>query len=244
MGIGTEKRTPLAVLLAVMLTLVLASCDEGVDSMVLRLLRSEDEPVAYEDASDSTIEELEADVAAFRETVEAHSRAMRDLRRAHRALGMRYLEAGMYGAALEQFEAAADIEPGNATIFYYAGIAAGNFAAGALDDEERMARLERAERAYLRALELRPRYPSAAYGLAILYAYELDELSDARNYIDKVLEWRTQDVRARAVSAHIYTAQGRINEALGEYDRIIEEASDEEFREQAMSMRRQLEEGQ
>ncbi len=242
MGIGTIKRTSLAVLLGVTTALMLVSCDEGVDSMVLRLLRTEDEPIEYDDASDSTIEELEADVAAFRETVDKHFRAMRDLRGAYRALGMRYLEAGMYGAAYEQFEAAADIDSGNATIFYYAGIAAGNHARGALDDEERQARLERAERAYLRALDLRSRYPSAAYGLAVLYAYELERPSDARPYIDKVLEWRTRDVRARAVSAYIYASQGRINEALQEYDRVIEEADDEEFRDEALRMRRQLEE--
>ena len=148
----------------------------------------------------------------------------------------------MYGAALEQFEAAADIDSCNATIYYYAGVAAGNHAGGALDEDERMERLDRAERAYLRALELRSRYPSAAYGLAILYAYELEQFSDAREYIDKVFEWRTQDLRARAVSAYIYASQGRTNEALREYDRIIENTSDDEFREEAIRMRRQLEE--
>ena len=244
MGIGDRGHISRVILLGVLMPVVLASCDDGVDPMVQRLLRTEDPPEEYDDASDSTIEELEAEVAAFRETVDGHFRAMRNLRSAHRALGMRYLEENIYGAAFEQFEAAAEIDSGNATIYYYAGVASGNHAGGALDEEERSARLQQAERAYLRALELRSRYPSAAYGLAILYAYEMDRPAEARTYIDKVIDWRAQDLRARAVSAYIHATQGRINEALREYDRVIEESDDEELREEAMRMRRELEERQ
>lgn len=244
MGIGKRKRISRVVLLGALFPVALASCNERVDSMLLRLLRTEDPPEEYDEASEATIEELEEDVAALRETVDDHFEAMRDLRSAHRALGMRYLEEEMYGAAVEQFEAAAEIDSGNATIYYYTGVAAGNHAGGALDEEERSARLEQAERAYLRALELRSRYPAAAYGLAILYAYELDRPDEARTYVDRVLDWRGQDSRARAVSAYIYAAQGRIDEALREYDRVIEETDDEEFREEAMRMRRELEERQ
>lgn len=230
-------------LMSVLVAFVLSSCDSRVDSMLSRLLQTEDEPTDVDEASEHTIEELEADVAEYRDAVNERFSAARNLASAHRMLGMRYLESDMYGPALDQFQNAADIQGGNATLFYYAGVSAANHAKSALEEDEREQRYETAERAYLRALELRDRYPSAAYGLAVLYAYELDRPEEAREYIDKVLDWRTQDVRALAVSGYVYSQLGRVDEAIREYDAVIEHADDEDLREQARNMRQQLMEG-
>jgi len=229
--------------MGVLAVVALSSCDNRVDTMLSRLLQTEDEPVSVDNASETTLSELEADVAEYRDAVNERFSAARNLASAHRMLGMRYLESDMYGPALEQFQKAADIQGGNATLFYYAGVSAANHAQSAMDDEERQERYEIAERAYLRALELRDRYPDAAYGLAVLYAYELDRPEEAREYIDKVLEWRTRDIRAIAISAYVYSQLGRIDEAIREYDRVIEHAEDESMRERARSMQQQLREG-
>lgn len=223
--------------------LIATGCDSRPDAMLSRLLRTEDPPVSAEEAPSGTIEELEEDIRTYQDEVNARFRSSRNLASAHRMLAMRYLESGMYGPALEHFQSAADILSGNATIYYYAGVAAANLARGTLEPELATERYEIAERAYLRALELRDRYPSAAYGLAILYAYELDRPEAARQQIDRVLEWRSRDPRARAVSAYVYAALGRVDEAIAEYDSVIDLSDDESFRNEAREMQQQLRQG-
>lgn len=208
--------------------------------MLSRLLRTEPDP----DRAPTTgrIEELEADVKRYRDEVEQRFRAGRNLASAHRMLGMRYLEGGMAGQALEQFRNAIDLQPENPTLYYYAGVAAGRFAGAALEPEIRQERLEMAERAYRRALDLRPDYTSASYGLAILYAYELERFEEAREHIDAVLEARSADDRAFAVSAYVYAGLDRIDEAIREYDRVIEHSASESFRREARELQRRLRE--
>ena len=233
-------RAARAVLLPAVLFVFVACRGEGEDPMLSRLRRTEPDPATG--PTSERIEELESDVERYREEVEQRFRATRNLVSAHRMLGMRYLEAGMDGQALEQFRKAIDLQPDNSTLYYYAGVAAGRYAGAALEEEIREERLEMAERAYSRALELRPNYTSASYGLAILYAYELERFEEARKHIDVVLDAWPADDRAFAVSAYVYAGLHRIDEAIREYDRVIEHTTSESFRREARELQRRLRE--
>ncbi len=231
-------RAACALVLPLVLFALAACRGDGEDPMLSRLRRTEPDPEAT--PTSERIEELESDVARYRDEVEQRFRDTRNLVSAHRMLGMRYLEAGMYGPALDQFREAIDLQSDNPTLYYYAGVAAGHYAGGALEPETSEERLEIAERSYLRALELRPDYTRASYGLAILYAYELERFEEAREQIDAVLDAWPKDDRALAVSAYVYAGLDRIDEAIREYDRVIEHTTSESFRREAGEMQQRL----
>lgn len=239
MGKHTQRNTR-ALLLLVVAALLLAACSPERDGAVDRLLMTEPDPVDRDDADPERIRELERDVERYREQVEEALRAVGESANAHRLLGMRFLDQQMYGPALEQFTQAVDIQSENPTLFYYVGIAAGLHAQAATDRVEQETRFQQAERAYLRALELRPRYAAAAYALSVLLAYELDRPQDALEYADIAIDVRPQNDRAHAVRAYALSALGRVEEAIRAYDLVIENATDEQTRSTARSLQQEL----
>ncbi len=236
-----SKRRPLEVLCtACVLVFLVSACSPERDGAVDRLLMTEADPLTRSEADNSLIRELQRDVDQYREEVESALRAMGNLANAHRLLGMRFLDQRMYGPALEQFVAAADIQSENPTIFYYIGVAAGLHAQAATETREREIRLEQAERAYRRALELRPRNAPAAFGLAVLLAYELDRPEEALDYINRAIEIQQRNDRAHAVRAYVLTVLGRIEDAIRAYDQVIEHATDTETRNTARGLQQEL----
>ena len=83
----------------------------------------------------------------------------------------------MYGQALEAFQSALQYYPDNQNLYYYVGICAGYMSHTALDYnatgsmEKKYNYLKLAETAYLRAIEIEPRYSRALYALSVLYLY-------------------------------------------------------------------------
>ncbi|MFP4509596.1 MAG: hypothetical protein ACLFNQ_05650 [Spirochaetaceae bacterium] len=235
----TERSTK-ALLCLVITSFLLAACSPERDGAVDRLLATEPDPVERSEADPERIRELERDVERYREEVEEALRAVGESANAHRLLGMRFLDQRMFGPALEQFSLAVDIQSENPTLFYYVGIAAGLHAQAATDRVEQEARFEQAERAYMRALELRPRYAAAAYALSVLLAYELDRPEDALEYADIAVDIRSQNDRAHAVRAYALSALGRVEEAIRAYDLVIETADDEQTRSTARALQEEL----
>ena len=106
-------------------------------------------------------------------------------------LATRYLDAKMYGEALKTFQTAIQYYPANQNLFYYVGVCAGYMAKASLDfnasggtSAEKFNYLKLAESAYLRAIELEPRYVRSLYGLGVLYVFELDQCEKAIPYLE------------------------------------------------------------
>ena len=158
----------------------------------------------------STIEE-------YKEAIEKYDARIADLQLSesqvgiwYKILGTRYLDKKMYGQALEAFQSALQYYPDNQNLYYYVGICAGYMSHTALDYnatgsmEKKYNYLKLAETAYLRAIEIEPRYSRALYALSVLYVYELDEPAKAIPYLQKVLDIEKKHTDAMFVLARAY----------------------------------------
>ena len=92
-------------------------------------------------------------------------------------------------------------------------------AAGSLAERSRYYAL--AESAYLRAIELEPRYVRALYGLSVLYVFELNKPEEAIRHLDVVLDTEKKNVDAMFILARAYFMTGKAEEAVSLYDTIL-----------------------
>ena len=175
----------------------------------------------------STIEE-------YKEAIEKYDARIADLQLSesqvgiwYKILGTRYLDKKMYGQALEAFQSALQYYPDNQNLYYYVGICAGYMSHTALDYnatgnmEQKYNYLKLAETAYLRAIEIEPRYSRALYALSVLYVYELDEPAKAIPYLQKVLDIEKKHTDAMFVLARAYYSSLEFDKAVEMYDKII-----------------------
>lgn len=175
----------------------------------------------------STIEE-------YKEAIEKYDARIADLQLSesqvgiwYKILGTRYLDKKMYGQALEAFQSALQYYPDNQNLYYYVGICAGYMSHTALDYnatgnmEKKYNYLKLAEIAYLRAIEIEPRYSRALYALSVLYVYELDEPTKAIPYLQKVLDIEKKHTDAMFVLARAYYSSLEFDKAIDMYDKII-----------------------
>ncbi len=147
----------------------------------------------------------------------------------YKILGTRYLDEAMYRKAYEAFRKALMYYPDNANLYYYIAICAGYIAnseldfeaTGAIEVAERANYLSLSESAYLRALEIDPKYYRAMYGIGVLYVFELDQPNDAIPYLERFLETQKRDSDAMFVLARAYYQTYQFDKAVVLYDQII-----------------------
>ncbi len=187
------------------------------------------------------IEELKRSIEGNRAEVEAKVKAAQDLGVQSKMLALAYLDRGMYGLALEALDSAIAVYPENPILFYYAGASAGRMAKAEVADPARVTVLfSRAEASYRRAISLDPGYVNALYGLAVLYAFELDRPADAVPLLDTVLTKEKKNLDAMFLLARVDYTLGRLDAALAEYDRILASSPSEPLKKQAEANRDQV----
>jgi tetratricopeptide (TPR) repeat protein len=152
-------------------------------------------------------------------------------------LGTRFSEKGMHVEALKAFQQAMKYNTEEAVLYYLTGVSAGFAGKYALDFEENAGEAARyfelSEEAYIRAIELDERYTLALYGLAVLYAYELNRPLEAIPRIERYMELDSGDVNAMLILARCYYMSGQYRRALDQYDMIISTAKDPRRRSEA-----------
>lgn len=147
----------------------------------------------------------------------------------YKLLGTRYLDERMYRKAYDAFRQAILYYPDNAHLYYYIAICAGYIANSELDFDakgdietaERANYLKFSESAYLRALEIDPKYYRAMYGIGVLYVFELDRPADAIPYLERFLDIQKRDSDAMFVLARAYYQTYQFDKAVVLYDQII-----------------------
>lgn len=163
----------------------------------------------------------------------------------YKMLAVRCLDAKppMYGEALKYFQKAIQIYPDNQNLYYYVGLCAGYMAKASLDygatgasvTTEKYNYLKLSESAYLRAIELEPKYGRALYGLGVLYVFELDQSEKAVPYLEKLLSFDTRNFDAMFVLARAYYVQGDYDKAASLYDRIASQSKSEQKKQEALA---------
>lgn len=161
-------------------------------------------------------------------------------------LGSRYLDQKMYGEALKCYQKAAEYYPENQNLYYYIGVCAGYMSHEALDydasgnTQKKLAYLKLAESAYLRAVDIEPRYVRALYGLGVLYVFELDQSDKAIPYLEKLLTIDTGHTDAKFVLANAYYRTGSMQKAADMYDNIIKTTKDKDKKTAAEANKKQV----
>lgn len=164
----------------------------------------------------------------------------------YKILGTRYLDEQMYYEAYAAFDKARLSYPSNANIYYWMGVCAGFMSNsvleydinGRLDSEKRTQKqnyLRLSEQAYIRALELNPKYYRAMYGIGVLYVFQLKEHEKAIPYLEKFLESQTKDTNGMFVLANAYAVTGQLDKAISLYDKIIKINPNKEKTSEAVS---------
>ena len=93
--------------------------------------------------------------------------------------------------------------------------------------------LKLAESAYLRAIELEPRYVRSLYGLGVLYVFELDQCEKAIPYLETALSVETKNTDIMFVLARAYYVEGQYDNAVSLYDKIISVTKSEQKKKSA-----------
>lgn len=187
----------------------------------------------------TTIDELEEAIGKYQKRVADMQLADTQIGIWYKILGTRYLDNKMYGKALECFQAALQYHPENQNLYYYVGVCASYMSHAALDfeargtSEKKKHYLELAETAFLRAIEIEPRYGRALYSLGVLYVYELDECDKAIPYLEKLLTIEKRHTDGMMVLARAYFVNYEYDKAVEMYDKIIETSKSSEKREAA-----------
>ncbi|MBR0033039.1 MAG: tetratricopeptide repeat protein [Treponema sp.] len=151
----------------------------------------------------------------------------------YKMLAVRYLDAKMYGEAMKNFQIALQYYPANQNLYYYVGICAGYMSHAALDysatgsNPERSNYLKLAESAYLRAIEIEPRYARALYAIGVLYVMELDECEKAVPYLETLLTIEKRNFDGMFVLARAYYVIGEYDKAAALYDNIAANTKDQ-----------------
>jgi tetratricopeptide (TPR) repeat protein len=200
----------------------LAGC--GANSKYLRRIQQFEEGVQ----NPSTVEELKDAIRKYQSRVEDVINAETQVGQWYRILAVRYIENEMYDKALETLEQAISYYPANHNLYYYVGVSAGYMAKASLDFQAQGTTSERdryfalAESAYLRSVELNPRFTRGLYGLAILYVYELDRPEAAIPLLVQALDADAGNTEIMFVLATAYYLTGAYEESVAVYDKIIQ----------------------
>lgn len=222
----------IALLLAV--AALLGSCKGGEDLKKLFDL----EERSMKDAPPATIEDLKKGISEYAKEAERTVGASEHIGSYWRLLSVRYMEKRMYIEAYEAAKEALRYYPDNPSIYYTIGLglsyqAKADSVSGPASVAARREHLLSAETAYLRALELNPRYTRALYALAVLYVFEMDRPEDAGPYLTRLLDIDTHNVDAMFLLARVRYVEGRFEDAANLYDAIVEVTRVPEKRKQA-----------
>lgn len=227
------KRKILGILIAVLL---LSGCSKSSKS-VIRLQKLEEGVV-----NPTTVEELQVAIKKYQDRVMDIQLANGQVAIWYKMLGVRYLDAKMYGEALKSFEAALQFYPDNENLYYYVGLCAGYMSHAALDfggtgsNAEKNNYLRLAEEAYSRAIQINPRYTRALYALGVLYVFEFKDSADkAITPLETLLTIDTKNTDAMFILARAYISTGMYDKAITLYDEIIRLSKSEKKRNEALA---------
>lgn len=233
-------RTALIVAVTASALLLFPGCDSGRTNTLDELIEMEGRGGPEGQVNEERIAELKEEISEYENIVEEKIEAAGQLGTYYKMLAREYMDAQMYGLALETFEEAIRIETDNPVVFYLAGAAAGHMGKGAGTEEEAQQYFSTAERYYRRALELDPDYLDALYGLAVLYEFELDRPEEALSLLERATEVEPNRARFHMLKGRVLAGLGRLEQAAEAYGRAADTAASKEMRDQALENRNRI----
>jgi len=185
-----------------------------------------------------TIENLRQAIALYENQIERNVREGAQTGVYWKILAIRLADKGLDNDALEAFERAVYYNSEDPVIYYLTGVSAAKVAQKKIgftanDSIEKERYYQLSENAYLRALELDETYSKAMYGLAVLYAFELNRPQDAVDQLDRYLQIQKSDINAMFVLARSYYMLRKFTSAIEVYEKIVSTTKDRNIKEEA-----------
>lgn len=227
-------------LFIIVASLITTSCGRGTKGMLETLKEIEEGGYANLDASKATVEELKRGIELYKDVVAEKVKAAEQLSVYYKMLAMKYIDREMFNLARDALLEAIKITPENAELFYLTGVCLGRGAKAEMNEETREKMIEEAEKYYKRALDLYPNHIEALYGLSILYIFEMDEPLEAEEYLLRLLDVSEKDTDAMFLLARVYAYQGKFEEAIDLYEKIMRISSDPDQKEKAKEIKEEL----
>ncbi len=187
--------------------------------------------------SEERVEQLRADIERYREEIRETTIRLGRVATFQRLLARELMEAEMYGPALEALEAAMAIQTDNANLYYLAGVATARSARARITAGDETAYYDRAERLYRAAIDIRPDYREALYGLTVLLTFELDRPEEALAYARRLVEVESREPSVRFLFANVLVRNGLDEEAAAVYGELARNALTDEQRHRAAQNR-------
>jgi len=189
-----------------------------------------------------TIEGLRKAIALYEDQIERNVREGAQTGVYWKILATRLSDRKMHNDALDALERAIHFNTEDPLLYYLTGVSAGSVAKSIVgfsvnSDRDRDHYFSLAEKSYLRALELDITYTRAMYGLAVLYAFELNRPHDAIVQIERYMQILPSDIPAMFVLARAYFMSGELRKASEIYERIAERTRAKDVREEALNLR-------
>lgn len=219
------KRTAILILVILALTV---SCSNSDDDLASRLaLLESGAPVSQEELEPEEIKAAKSEISKVDEEIKDIISAVRKKSSLYRTLGLKYMDYSMFILAAESFNKASEIDPGNARIRYYKGVALGQ--AALQNDSSALTQdlFSRAELAYLAAIREDPRFTPPYYALSVLLVYELDRAMEAVPYLETYLAIQKSDYKAQLLLAGLRDQSNDKTGALELLNNIIRNSDNE-----------------
>lgn len=223
-------RRALRLTFPLLLGLWLSACSRPDDGVLDFLVATE--PVEYDGVAvhPERVAQLRADIERYRAEVSQTLDRMMRVATFQKMLANELMQQELYGPALDALTSAIAIQTDNPVLYYLAAVAGARSAKAQPTPAAEVALLRQAERHYRIALEIRPEYQQALFGLAVLLAFELDRPEDALEYAQRLAQLETGDVAVRFLHANVLVRAGELERAVDVYDRIVSQETGEQRR--------------
>lgn len=223
-------RRALRLTLPLLSGLWLSACSQPDDGVLDFLVATE--PVEYDGVAvhPERVAQLRADIERYRAEVSQTLDRMMRVATFQKMLANELMQQELYGPALDALTSAIAIQTDNPVLYYLAAVAGARSAKAQPTPAAGAALLRQAERHYRIALEIRPEYQEALFGLAVLLAFELDRPEDALEYAQRLAQLETGDVAVRFLHANVLVRAGELERAVDVYDRIASQETGEQRR--------------
>lgn len=222
---GNIMRQSVLAGVAAVMALALCSCGKvDVKGLVPGLKRPNDP----ENIPTATVENLQKGIVDYQKEADRTVDAMGHVGTYWKLLASRYIDKRMFGEALKAAQKAVTFYPDDKLLYYYIGLSAGYMSKTTLQTDteaaakKRSAYLALAETGYKRAIAINPRYGDALYGLSVLYVFEFNTPAVAEPYLVTLLDVEKDNIDGMFLLARVYYGEGRLDDAVKLYDRIID----------------------
>ena len=179
------------------------------------------EQIGSTEAEPDDIKEIRKDINHWEKELNDAISAGKNTGRYYRVLGLKFLDYKMFAPGRDSFSRAIEITPENGRLYYYRAVSLSKLAVSRDDEDEKAGELAAAEKDYLKAIALDPRFMPPYYSLGILYIYELSRPFEAGPYLNKYLDIERSDGRALLLYGQLLEQMEQPEKAMDQYTKLM-----------------------